>query len=82
MRYAVIVLVVWGLAVITLKTDDPSSISDDCNSLVIGDGVCDDEENILECNYDGQDCCLGTILTFVCEVCKCHSGMYVFLKQD
>ena len=33
----------------------------DCWQLVgIGDGICDDQANTLECNYDGGDCCVKT----------------------
>jgi hypothetical protein len=35
----------------------------------IGDGFCDDEFNTPECNYDGQDCCLGN--KQFCQDCKC-----------
>ena len=24
---------------------------------MVGDGICNDETNNLECNYDGGDCC-------------------------
>ena len=27
--------------------------------VFVGDGVCNDETNILECSYDGGDCCLN-----------------------
>jgi hypothetical protein len=67
----VLSMVVGGLIVQSFQNEDPNKISDDCNSLVIGDGVCDDKENIPECNYDGQDCCLHTMNTLLCEVCKC-----------
>ena len=25
--------------------------------FLVGDGICNDETNIAECNYDGGDCC-------------------------
>ena len=25
--------------------------------VFVGDGICNDETNIAECNYDGGDCC-------------------------
>merc|ERR550534_1384552 len=36
----------------------------------IGDGVCNDETNIAECDYDGGDCC-GCVITEHCEECAC-----------
>jgi hypothetical protein len=45
-----------------------------CIEVVIGDGVCDDRQNVAECNYDGQDCCLHTVNTSFCEDCRCHLG--------
>ena len=37
----------------------------------IGDGVCDDENNVLECDYDGGDCCDDTADKTYCTVCEC-----------
>jgi hypothetical protein len=45
-----------------------------CIEVVIGDGVCDDRQNVAECNYDGQDCCLPSVNTSFCEDCRCHLG--------
>jgi hypothetical protein len=45
-----------------------------CISLVMGDGVCDDGQNIAECDYDGEDCCLDNIIMQFCEDCRCHLG--------
>ena len=43
----------------------------DCWQLVgIGDGICDDQANTLECNYDGGDCCMG-IKGIHCIQCVC-----------
>merc|ERR1712037_982092 len=41
-----------------------------------GDGVCDDNNNNKDCDYDGGDCCAktvkgGTLKTKFCKVCKC-----------
>jgi hypothetical protein len=33
-----------------------------CNDVLIGDGQCNEENNIEECNYDGGDCCLETCI--------------------
>ena len=47
-----------------------------CNGPIfaIGDGICDDQNNVPNCDYDGGDCCLSldTIITALyCETCKC-----------
>jgi hypothetical protein len=43
------------------------------NHAFIGDGVCNDETNIAECNYDGGDCCGFDIIYDHCTDCNCHS---------
>jgi hypothetical protein len=45
-----------------------------CIDVIIGDGVCNDEQNLAECNYDRQDCCLHSVNTTFCEECRCHLG--------
>jgi hypothetical protein len=45
-----------------------------CICEVIGDGVCDDRQNVAECSYDGKDCCLLNKNESFCEDCKCHLG--------
>lgn len=37
----------------------------------IGDGLCDDEANILECDYDGGDCCGEDVISDYCTSCEC-----------
>merc|ERR1719188_2919310 len=38
----------------------PSEGKSNCSeSDVVGDGVCDDSANNMECSYDGGDCCFG-----------------------
>ena len=45
----------------------------DCNQTnLIGDGYCNDEVNILDCGYDGGDCCLSLVITDYCTNCTCH----------
>jgi hypothetical protein len=41
---------------------------------LVGDGVCNDETNIAECDYDGGDCC-HCVFTEHCEDCACLSGV-------
>ena len=37
----------------------------------IGDGYCDDENNVEECQWDGGDCCGDYVSTTWCSVCAC-----------
>ena len=39
-----------------------------------GDGFCDDSTNIIECNYDGGDCCGSNVNGQYCTQCLCISG--------
>jgi len=39
-----------------------------------GDGVCDDEFNNIECDYDGGDCCISNMNTTRCDYCHCFGG--------
>ena len=57
------------------KTNGSSSVEEDLpNTCIshewIGDGVCDDENNVPECDYDGGDCCVDTEQKH-CKVCEC-----------
>ena len=38
----------------------------------MGNGVCNDDANIADCNYDGGDCCLSPVNTEHCSDCSCH----------
>ena len=50
-------------------------ISKDCtNGRLIGNGICNDETNNAECNFDGGDCCGECINTDHCVECVCHAG--------
>ena len=37
----------------------------------VGDGICDDENNKQDCNYDGGDCCGSSVNTDYCYECQC-----------
>ena len=50
--------------------------SDCANLILVGNGVCNDLTNILECDFDGGDCCGSCITTEFCSECQCH-GEYV-----
>ena len=41
------------------------------NVAFVGNGFCNDETNIAECNYDGGDCCLINVNTDSCSDCNC-----------
>ena len=51
------------------------ALSDKCQSSWIGDGQCDDANNNLGCQYDGDDCCgdKGENQFAYCNVCQCYS---------
>ena len=53
--------------------DEGSGDSDNCEGFAyyIGDGSCDDENNNLECNWDGGDCCGDNVMAQYCLVCGC-----------
>ena len=36
-----------------------------------GNGKCDDENNIPECDWDGGDCCGDNVRTQYCKECLC-----------
>ena len=44
----------------------------------IGDGICQDENNIDLCLYDGGDCCLAEMNGTQCKECQCLSQEKVF----
>ena len=37
----------------------------------MGNGYCNDEVNILDCGYDGGDCCGSCINADLCTNCSC-----------
>ena len=44
----------------------------------VGDGVCNDNTNIAECDYDGGDCCVN-VITDSCSDCNCLGGDIITL---
>ena len=40
----------------------------------VGDGICNDDLNNLDCNYDAGDCCLSNVNTYHCSECSCAVG--------
>ena len=43
-----------------------------CEGKWIGDGICDDETNLIKCGFDDGDCCLSEIVDTNCYECVCH----------
>ena len=39
-----------------------------------GNGFCDDNNNVPECNYDGGDCCGSCVNKEYCSTCACLDG--------
>ena len=60
------------------------SLGNSTTSIATGDGQCDDNLNIKNCNYDGGDCCLSDdkMDASFCIKCFCHiteSNFHQFL---
>ena len=46
-----------------------------------GNGLCDDANNIPECDFDGGDCCSHFLEKGHCEECACFDDQQNFYKQ-
>ena len=55
-----------------------------------GNGFCDDGNNIMECDFDGGDCCGNQVKHGHCTLCQCldeeenqyaSTGKKIFLKK-
>ena len=47
------------------------------NEAWIGDVICDDGNNNLECHFDGGDCCYGeNTQTDLCTECECKEAVF------
>ena len=42
------------------------------NAEFIGDGICDDLNNIQDCKFDGDDCCDENANFDFCYSCECY----------
>ena len=42
-----------------------------CDVQYIGDGTCDDANNVEECQWDGGDCCGDNVVIYYCSDCAC-----------
>ena len=49
---------------------------ENCQGVIqyLGDGYCDDANNVADCNYDYGDCCLENVITDYCTICECIEG--------
>ena len=45
-----------------------------CDQGWIADGYCDDNNNNIDCTYDGGDCCGSDVNTDYCNICQCLEG--------
>ena len=41
---------------------------------MVGDGYCNDENNKIQCNFDGGDCCYSCVSKAFCFNCECLAG--------
>ena len=48
----------------------------------IGNGVCDDSINKIECNFDAGDCCGPNVHTEYCHECQCLYNGTLFGKES
>ena len=50
-------------------------IPTDCpNPSLVDNGLCNDDANNAECNYDGGDCCGSCVVKQYCSDCQCLGG--------
>ena len=54
--------------IVALPSNDGES---GCGYPGVGDGVCDDDNNIQACGWDGGDCCRNDVDTSFCSACAC-----------
>ena len=53
-------------------TSSTSTSDETCQETnYIGDGYCDDFNNLEDCDFDGGDCCGPNVLTDYCFDCTC-----------
>ena len=54
-------------------SDFVACLDSECmNSELIGDGICDDLNNIQDCQFDGDDCCDENSNFNFCYLCECY----------
>ena len=68
------ILVNDGTTLPSTTIDVSESTTSGCEHSWIGDGYCDDTNNIMECSFDGGDCCGPNVNTAYCNQCQCLTG--------
>ena len=64
-------------------TDEPTTDGDCASPSYKSDGECDDENNVVECDYDGGDCCGAYVVTTWCNDCLClDPGIYARTRTN
>ena len=56
-----------------ITSASPTTTAAGCSGTAawIADGYCDDDNNNMECSYDGGDCCGPNANTQYCDDCSC-----------
>ena len=59
-----------------LCSEDCTRVNSECvpsflSNPLVGNGVCNNETNIKECNFDGGDCCKPLPNKELCSKCEC-----------
>lgn len=76
----VVVGLIATILVITLhenggRSSESSAEEYECKVIEnIGNGICEDSLNVLQCNFDGGDCCRPDRNTDSCILCICNKG--------
>ena len=60
------------------KSQNEEKIEKVCRlSKLRGDGICDDEANVYECDFDGGDCCAPNSIMDFCLQCQCYGNCLI-----
>ena len=51
------------------------------SNALVGNGICNDETNTVNCGFDAFDCCLSNVTDHHCSECSCHSKC-IFLSPQ
>ena len=62
------------------KSQNEEKIEKVCRlSKLRGDGICDDEANVYECDFDGGDCCAPNSIMDFCLQCQCYGNCLIWI---
>ena len=66
----------WDMCASYYLINNINYILGNCQGVIqyLGDGYCDDANNVEDCNYDYGDCCLENVITDYCTICECIEG--------